>query len=181
MKKWISFSIKFQFLFVLFLIFSFFMKDYLNGLLGKDSLLTRFMESISEITLIIFYFYEKIISKKKNKKKNEKNKFVQEKKKKRIIISTILIICAYLFYIISYFEKSNIFPTIDNFIGVILIILIDFLFFKNQIYSHHILSLSIISIVLAFNLFFIFKEIKKKFLMFLLKFYLFIQTVFSCY
>ena len=95
-------------------------------------------------------------------------KYVQEKKK-RIIISTILIICAYLFYIISYFEKSNIFLTIDNFIGVILIILIDFLFFKNQIYSHHILSLSIISIVLAFNLFFIFKEIKKKFLMLLLK------------
>ena len=101
-----------------------------------------YSESFSNIFLIVLYFYSFF----SNKNSREYN--IKTKNKKLIL----LILFSISFYLIKdYLEKFELKNTnLDN----ILIIFIDLIFIKKQIYSHHILSIIIIICLFILNLIF---------------------------
>jgi hypothetical protein len=101
----------------------------------------NFMFGLSQLCLIIFYFWEKYIT------KEMKKKFHQLKKNKNKITKNFLIAFSIIFFVIySYIEfnfKSNL-NILERYITIsLLLILIDFIFFKKHFYSHHIISINV--------------------------------------
>ena len=106
-----------------------------------------FLRSLSFLFLVFFYLWEKILSKKDNKK--EKSTINNNYLIKRII----LIISYLMFYIIhNYIFKFTIeFSLIQHFnMQFFLLVLIELIFFKKYIYSHHIISIIIPFIIVIY-------------------------------
>ncbi len=108
----------------------------------------RFLNSLSLLFLFFFYLWEKILSKKDNKK--EKSTINNNYLIKRII----LIISYLMFYVIDNYIfnlRNNEFFIIEHFnMLFFLFVLIELIFFKKYIYSHHIISIIIPFIILIY-------------------------------
>ncbi len=108
----------------------------------------RFLNSLSLLFLFFFYLWEKNLSKKDNKE--EKSTINNNYLIKRII----LIISFLMFYIIyNYISKFTIdeLSVIEHYnVVFLLLVLIELIFFKKYIYSHHIISIIIPFIILIY-------------------------------
>ena len=107
-----------------------------------------FLNSLSLLFLVFFYLWEKNLSKKDNKK--EKSTINYNYLIKRII----LIISSLMFYVIyNYISnlRKNEFFVVEHFnMQFFLFVLIELIFFKKYIYSHHIISIIIPFIILIY-------------------------------
>ncbi len=108
----------------------------------------HFLHSLSLLFLFFFYLWEKNLSKKDNKE--EKSTINNNYLIKRII----LIISFLMFYIIyNYISKFTIdeLSVIEHYnVVFLLLVLIELIFFKKYIYSHHIISIIIPFIILIY-------------------------------
>ena len=135
--------------YLLILMFSQLGKDYIKSnhyQFYNDN--HSFLNSLSFLFLFFFYLWEKNLSKKDNKK--EKSTINNNYLIKRII----LIISYLMFYVIyNYIFKFTIdeFSLIERFnMKFFLFVLIELIFFKKYIYSHHIISIIIPFIILIY-------------------------------
>ena len=108
----------------------------------------NFLNNLSFLFLFFFYLWEKSLSKKDNKK--EKSSINNNYLIKRII----LIISSLMFYVIYNYIfnlRKNEFFIIEHFNTLFfLFVLIELIFFKKYIYSHHIISIIIPFIILIY-------------------------------
>ena len=107
-----------------------------------------FLRSLSFLFLVFFYLWEKILSKKDNKK--EKSTI-----NNNYLIKRIILIISYLMFYVIYNYISNLrineFIITEHFnILFFLFVLIELIFFKKYIYSHHIISIIITFIIVIY-------------------------------
>ena len=161
----LKFHFKKEFIyFIYFIPFCLLKITFQKGLKNKKLLLST--ESFSKILLIIFYFYQIIRYRKENKELLNKNKMNQRK--------IIFILLSIIYYIIYLFLENNYLNILyeDIHLDNLSILLVDLIFFKKQIYSHHILS--IILTIISFSILFITYDLYKSlniFFIFILKNY----------
>ena len=131
----------------------------------KEKILILSTESFSKILLITFYFYQIIRYRKENQELFIKNKMNNTK----FLFIFFSIIYFTIFLYLEYFNLNDLNGI--NFENLS-ILLVDLIFFKKQIYSHHILS--ILLAIIPFLIFFISYNIYKSlniFFIFIIKNY----------
>ncbi len=144
----------------------------------------NFMLGLSQLCLIIFYFWEKYITKEMKKKFNQ-----MEENKNKITIIFLIAFTIIFFVIYNYIHlnfKTNL-NILERYITIsLLLILIDFIFFKKHFYSHHIISINVNIFLIIYciitkkkyvlnDIFFIIKYYSYSFSFFLIKY---INTIF---
>ena len=108
----------------------------------------HFLHSLSLLFLFFFYLWEKILSKKDNKK--EKSTINNNYLIKRIIL-IISYLMFYMIYNYIFNLRNNEFFVIEHFNTLFfLFVLIELIFFKKYIYSHHIISIIITFIIVIY-------------------------------
>ena len=125
---------------------------------SKDSdFFSNFLNDISNIFLIIFYFIEKYKSKLNSEEKgiilektNEKINQISPIKNIFLIISCLVFKAIYNYNIIVFDNKINDIDIFD--ILILFLMLLEIFIFKKKIYSHQILSMCMIFIILICSL-----------------------------
>ncbi len=134
-----------SFYFLLFMPFSFIiavLENVINNL-GNEC---EFINAISQISISLFYFYEKYTLKTYIQNKKQRNVYFNTKKKNsshslKIIILLLCSIILYLSHIHLFTGRFYFKGEYQQTFYIFLILLIDGIFFKNYIYTHHYVSL----------------------------------------
>ena len=169
----ISISIQKDFIYILLFIFS----NFICSIISKFDVirvgLHEFINCISKSCLIMFYILQKYILREKIYNKKEENIETNIGGSLNFIS---LIICSIILNSISWYDfgYNDVFNTLDiNITMILLLMLIETIFFNKFIYSHQILSINII-IIISFYLIirYIESEIRITNILFLLRVYI---------
>ena len=121
--------------------------NLLEILLKEEGKIYDLCDALGQISLFIFYCCEEKLSKTHyTKKEIYYQQSIKSKENSKMII-IILLICDIIFLLIEIHLNyyTNIYSSYNN--DIIVIFCVDMFFFKNEINSHHILSIIIISFI----------------------------------